>query len=178
MLVVTNFLPFFFYVLRVLLRLIFLSMKISLGCDHAGFSYKEALKAMLLEQGHEMVDCGTHSAEATDYPLYVIPAAEKVALGECECGIVLGGSGNGEAIAANKVCGIRCALVWNEETARLSRAHNNANVLALGERMISLEVAKQIVTIWLKTPFEQGRHQRRLEELARYEEGLPVQQNG
>ncbi|MFZ4116283.1 MAG: ribose-5-phosphate isomerase [Chthoniobacterales bacterium] len=151
-------------------------MKISLGCDHAGFTYKEALKAMLLEQGHEIVDCGTHTSEATDYPRYVIPAAEKVASGECDRGIVLGGSGNGEAIAANKVRGIRCGLAWNEETARLSRAHNNANVLALGERMISLEAAKQIVTSWLNTPFEGGRHERRLEELAQYE--VSVHGNG
>ncbi len=145
-------------------------MKIALGSDHAGFIYKEALKVMLLEQGHEIVDCGTNSVEPTDYPLYIIPAAEKVALGECELGIVLGGSGNGEAIAANKVAGVRCALAWNEETARLSRMHNDANVLSLGERMISLETAKQLVTIWLKTSFEGGRHERRLQELARYEE--------
>lgn len=145
-------------------------MKISLGSDHAGFIYKEALKVMLLEQGHEVVDCGTDSIEATDYPRYIIPAAEKVASGECERGIVLGGSGNGEAIAANKVCGIRCALAWNEETAVLSRLHNDANVLSLGERMMSLETAKQLVILWLKTPFEGGRHDRRIQELARYEQ--------
>lgn len=145
-------------------------MKISLGSDHAGFLYKEALKALLLEQGHEVVDCGTDSVEATDYPRYVIPAAEKVASGECERGIVLGGSGNGEAIAANKVQGVRCALAWNEETAVLSRLHNNANVLSLGERMIPLDVAKQLVMLWLKTPFEGGRHERRIQELASYEE--------
>ena len=145
-------------------------MKIALGSDHAGFIYKEALKVMLLEQGHEIVDCGTGSVEPTDYPRYIIPAAEKVASGECERGIVLGGSGNGEAIAANKVRGVRCALAWNEETARLSRMHNDANVLSLGERMISLETAKQLVTLWLKTSFEGGRHERRLQELARYEE--------
>jgi len=150
--------------------LLFSLMKISLGSDHAGFLYKEALKVMLTEQGHEVMDCGTDSIDSTDYPLYVIPAAEKVASGECERAIVLGGSGNGEAIAANKVKGIRCALAWNEETAILSRLHNNANTLSLGERVISLEAAKELVTLWLKTPFEGGRHERRLQELATYEE--------
>ncbi|KAB2643703.1 MAG: ribose-5-phosphate isomerase [Verrucomicrobia bacterium] len=145
-------------------------MKIALGSDHAGFLYKEALKKMLLAQGHEIIDCGTDSLEVTNYPKYIIAAAQKVASGECERAIVLGGSGNGEAIAANKVPGIRCALAWNEETARLSRAHNNANVLSLGERMLSLETAQELVALWLKTPFEFGRHERRLEELARYEQ--------
>jgi len=145
-------------------------MKIALGSDHAGFLYKEALKKMLLAQGHEIIDCGTDSLEVTNYPKYIIAAAQKVASGECERAIVLGGSGNGEAIAANKVHGIRCALAWNEETARLSRAHNNANVLSLGERMLSLETAQELVALWLKTPFEFGRHERRLEELARYEQ--------
>ncbi len=145
-------------------------MKIALGSDHAGFLYKEALKEMLLGQGHEIIDCGTDSLEATNYPKYIIAAAEKVASGECERAIVLGGSGNGEAIAANKVYGIRCALAWNEETARLSRAHNNANVLALGERMISRETAQRLVMLWLQTSFESGRHERRLEELASYEQ--------
>jgi ribose 5-phosphate isomerase B len=145
-------------------------MKIALGSDHAGFLYKEALKKMLFAQGHEIIDCGTDSLEVTNYPKYIIAAAQKVASGECERAIVLGGSGNGEAIAANKVPGIRCALAWNEETARLSRAHNNANVLSLGERMLSLETAQELVALWLKTPFEFGRHERRLEELARYEQ--------
>ncbi len=145
-------------------------MKISLGSDHAGFLYKEALKAMLTQQGHEVIDCGAYNADPSDYPEYVIPAAEKVASGECERGIVLGGSGNGEAIAANKVKGIRCALAWSEETALLSRKHNNANVLSLGARFISLETAQQAVLLWLATPFEHGRHERRIQELAKYEE--------
>ncbi len=145
-------------------------MKISLGSDHAGFLYKEALKAILTEQGYEVIDCGAYNADPSDYPQYVIPAAEKVASGECERAIVLGGSGNGEAIAANKVKGIRCALAWNEETAVLSRKHNDANVLSLGARIISLETAQQAVMLWLTTPFEQGRHSRRIQELAKYEE--------
>src|ERR1022692_5218310 len=110
-------------------------MKISLGTDHAGFRYKEKVKALLTELGHEVKDFGTFNEEPVDYPLFIRPAAEAVARGECERGIVLGGSGNGEAIVANKVRGIRCALCWNLESARLSRGHNDANVLSLGQRM-------------------------------------------
>jgi len=149
-------------------------MKISIGSDHAGFQYKQALAEMLRSQGHEVIDCGTHSADSTDYPLWCIPAAEKVAKGEAEKGIVIGGSGNGEAIAANKVKGIRCAIAWSDDTARLGSEHNNANVLSIGERMVSLETAKRLVDIWLSTPFEGGRHVARIEELARYEAGLPM----
>lgn len=146
-------------------------MKISIGSDHAGFSYKEKIIAHLKDAGHEVVDCGTHSSESTDYPLFIIPAAEAVARGETERGIVLGGSGNGEAMAANKVKGVRCALCWNDETAELSRRHNDSNVLSLGERMISIEIALQILDIWLKSPFEGGRHSRRIRELDAYEAG-------
>jgi len=149
-------------------------MKISLGSDHAGFEYKQALAGMLRAQGHEVIDCGTYTADSTDYPLWCIPAALKVAGGEADKGIVVGGSGNGEAIAANKVKGIRCAIAWSDETARLASMHNNANVLAIGERMIPLETAKRLVDIWLSTPFEGGRHVNRIEELARYEAGLPM----
>lgn len=150
-------------------------MKISLGSDHAGFEYKQAIAAMLRAQGHEVIDCGTHSADSTDYPLWCIPAAEKVASGEADKGIVFGGSGNGEAIAANKVKGVRCAIAWSDDTARLGSEHNNANVLSIGERMVSLETAKRLVDIWLSTPFEGGRHLKRIEELAKYEAGLPMQ---
>ena len=149
-------------------------MKISLGSDHAGFEYKQAIAEMLRTQGHEVIDCGTHSADSTDYPLWCIPAAEKVANGEADKGIVFGGSGNGEAIAANKVKGIRCAIAWSDDTARLGSEHNNANVLSIGERMVSLETAKRLVDIWLSTPFEGGRHLKRIEELAKYEAGLPM----
>jgi ribose 5-phosphate isomerase B len=149
-------------------------MKIAIGSDHAGFKYKETIIAHLKKGGHEVVDFGTHSAESTDYPLWIIPTAEAVVRGEAERGIVLGGSGNGEAIAANKVKGVRCALCWNDETAALSRRHNNANVLSLGERMISIEMALRIVDVWLKSPFEGGRHAGRLEQLARYEAGQPM----
>ena len=137
-------------------------MKISLGTDHAGFRYKEKVKQLLSELGHEVKDLGTFSEEPVDYPLFIRPAAEAVAQGECERGIVFGGSGNGEAMTANKVHGVRCALCWNEETARLSRQHNDANVLSIGERMIPEETVLQIVRIWLDTPFAGGRHERRV----------------
>ncbi len=140
-------------------------MKIALGSDHAGYRYKEKIKELLPSLGHEVVDFGTDSEEPVDYPKFIRPAAEAVARGECDRGIVLGGSGNGEAIAANKVRGIRCALCWNEDTARLSRQHNDANVLSLGERMISEEMALQIVRIWLSTDFEGGRHAQRIAQL-------------
>ncbi len=137
-------------------------MNIALGTDHAGFEYKEAIKAMLIDKGHTIKDFGTNSNESVDFPLFIRPAAESVAGGECERGIVLGGSGNGEAMCANKVKGIRCALCWNVETANLSRAHNDANMLSLGQRMISEETALEIVNEWLDVPFDGGRHARRV----------------
>ena len=140
-------------------------MKVSLGTDHAGFHYKEKVKALLGELGHEVKDFGTFSEETVDYPLFIRPAAEAVARGECDRGIVFGGSGNGEAMAANKVKGVRCALCWNEELARLSRQHNDSNVLSLGQRVIPEDVALKIVRVWLETPFEGGRHQKRVEQL-------------
>lgn len=150
-------------------------MKIAIGSDHAGYEYKQRIIDHLKEKGHEVKDFGTHSAESTDYPLWIIPTAEAVARGDYERGIVLGGSGNGEAIAANKVKGVRCALCWNDETAELSRQHNNANVLSIGERMISIETALRIVDIWASTSFEDGRHERRIGQLALYEAGQPMQ---
>ncbi len=138
-------------------------MKVGIGSDHAGFDYKEQIRAFLGNLGHEVKDFGTHSKEAVDYPLFIRPVAEAVARGECERGIVLGGSGNGEAIVANRVAGIRCALCWNVESARLGRQHNNANMISLGQRMMSVETALQIVGTWLDTPFEGGRHQRRID---------------
>ncbi|MDP9004981.1 MAG: ribose 5-phosphate isomerase B [Verrucomicrobiota bacterium] len=140
-------------------------MKISLGSDHAGFRYKEKVKELLEQLGHEVKDFGTFSEEPVDYPRFIRPAAEAVANGECERGIVFGGSGNGEAMSANKVRGIRCALCWNEETARLSRQHNDANVLSMGERVITEEMALAIVRVWLTTAFEGGRHAQRIAQL-------------
>ena len=140
-------------------------MKIALASDHAGFAYKEAIKRWLGEHGHEVKDFGTFSNERVDYPDFIRPAAEAVARGECERGIVLGGSGNGEAMVANKVPGIRCALCWNEESARLSREHNDANVLSLGQRLIPEPLALRIVEIWLQTAFEGGRHIARIRKM-------------
>ncbi len=141
-------------------------MKIALGSDHAGFAYKEKIKAMLLGMGHDVKDFGTFTSDMVDYPLYIRPAAEAVANGACERGIVLGGSGNGEAIVANKVKGVRCALCWNEVTATAAREHNDANVLSIGERMITEETALAVVRIFLATPFDPaaggGRHARRI----------------
>jgi ribose 5-phosphate isomerase B len=140
-------------------------MKISLGTDHAGFRYKEKVKELLGILGHEVKDFGTFNEEPVDYPIFIPPAAEAVVRGECDRAIVFGGSGNGEAMAANKVRGVRCALCWNEESARLSRQHNDANVLSIGQRMIPEELALKIVRIWLETSFEGGRHERRVAEL-------------
>jgi|ERR1043166_6079522 ribose 5-phosphate isomerase B len=140
-------------------------MRIAIASDHAGFRYKEEIKGLLRELGHEVHDFGTDSVEPVDYPTFIRPAAEAVARGESDRGIVLGGSGNGEAMVANKVPRIRCALCWNLESARLSREHNDANVLSLGERMMSLDTALDIVRLWLTTPFEGGRHARRIQAI-------------
>jgi ribose 5-phosphate isomerase B len=137
-------------------------VKIAIGSDHAGYEYKEKIKILLAGLGHEVQDFGTSSAQPVDYPLFIRPTAEAVARGECERGIVLGGSGNGEAIVANKVHGIRCALCWNLESARLAREHNDSNVLSLGQRMLPEELALEIVKVWLVTPFAGGRHARRI----------------
>ena len=138
---------------------------IALGTDHAGYSYKEAINTFLLEKGYQTKDFGTFSEESVDYPEFIRPAAEAVAEGLCDLGIVLGGSGNGEAMAANKVKGIRCALCWSVETAKLAKQHNNANVLSLGQRQISKELALEIVDAWLNATFEGGRHSRRIQML-------------
>ncbi len=138
-------------------------MNIAIGSDHAGFEYKTLIVQMLRAAGHSVRDFGTNSDAPVDYPLFIRPVAEAVARGEYERGIVLGGSGNGEAIVANRVRGIRCALCWNLESARLARQHNDANLLSLGQRMISSELALEIVRVWLETPFEGGRHQRRID---------------
>jgi ribose 5-phosphate isomerase B len=142
-------------------------MKIGIGSDHAGFQYKEKIKEFLQKLGHQARDFGTFSETPVDYPVFIRPVAEAVARGEVERGIVLGGSGNGEAIVANRVKGVRCAVCWNVESARLARLHNDANVISLGERMVDLVTALQIVKTWLNTPFEGGRHQRRIEEIDR-----------
>ena len=138
-------------------------MKIAIGSDHAGFRYKEILKSALAARGHEVRDFGTSSSIPVDYPLYIRPVALGVARGEFERGLVLGGSGNGEAIVANRIRGIRCTLGWNVESVRLGRAHNDSNVLSLGERFVAEGDLMAMLDTWLSTPFEGGRHQRRIE---------------
>ena len=140
-------------------------MRIAIASDHAGFRYKTMLMKLLKERGHEIVDFGTESEEPVDYPDFIRPAAEAVAQGQCERGIVLGGSGNGEAIAANRVRGVRCALCWNEQSASLARAHNDANMISLGQRLLSEGEVRAIVDVWLSTPFEGGRHRERIAKL-------------
>jgi ribose 5-phosphate isomerase B len=140
-------------------------MKIALGCDHAGFEYKEEIKKWLQGAGYEVSDFGTYSLEPVDYPLFIRPAAEAVASGRCERAIILGGSGNGEAIVANRLRGIRCAVCWNVESARLARQHNDSNVLSLGQRMMPLATALNIVKVWLTTEFAGGRHAERVREI-------------
>jgi ribose 5-phosphate isomerase B len=143
-------------------------MKIAIASDHAGFRYKSLLVAHLTQLGHDVVDFGTSSSDAVDYPDFVHLAAAAVANEQCERGIVLGGSGNGEAMCANRHPGVRCALCWNEETARLGRLHNDANMISLGERTIPEALALRIVAIWLTTEFEAGRHVRRIEKLDKF----------
>ena len=140
-------------------------MKIALGSDHAGFLYKEKVKLLLISLGHEVKDFGTDSEKPVPYPEYIRPAAQAVANGECEKGIVFGGSGNGEAIVANKVKGVRCGYVWNSQTAELCRKHNDANVMSIGGRMISEYIALECVKIFLNTAFEGGRHVERIREI-------------
>ena len=144
-------------------------MRIALASDHAGFAYKRRIASHLATAGHEVVDFGTDSEESVDYPRFIGPAADAVAAGECERGIVLGGSGNGEAMAANRRRGVRCALCWSVESARLAREHNDANMISFGQRMVSLELVLEMVDVWLETPFEGGRHVARIEQLDRVE---------
>jgi len=140
-------------------------LTIALGTDHAGYRYKEAIKEHLHNLGHQTKDFGTFNEESVDYPEFITPAAEAVGNSLVDYGIVLGGSGNGEAMAANKVKGVRCALCWSVETAKLAKEHNNANVIAIGERQISKDLAIKIIDTWLSASFEGGRHQRRIQML-------------
>jgi ribose 5-phosphate isomerase B len=146
-------------------------MRIAMGCDHAGFALKEELKAFLEEEGHEVLDCGTDSEETVDYPDFCAAAGRAVVEGRAERAIVLGGSGQGEQLAANKVRGVRAALCNDLHLADLSRRHNDANVLAMGGRIVAPHLAKEIVRLWLVTPFEGGRHIRRLEQVHEIERG-------
>ncbi len=146
-------------------------MRVYLGSDHAGFELKNHLVGWLAQQGHQVVDCGPASYDPEDdYPPYVLRAAEAVAREAGSMGIVIGGSGNGEAMAANKVKGVRAALAWSEETASLAREHNDANVISIGARMHGIEQATRFVQVFLTTAFSGGeRHSRRIGMLTRYE---------
>ena len=139
--------------------------KIALGSDHAGYKLKEKIKGYLKSRAYIVVDYGTNSDESVDYPDVIRPAAESVSKGENDLGIVFGGSGNGEAMVANKVKRIRCGVCWNEKSARLAKEHNNANMISLGERMLSEEEAVKIVDTWLNAEFKGGRHLRRIEKI-------------
>ena len=140
-------------------------MRIAIGSDHAGFAYKEKIKEYLRGLGHAVTDFGTHSEDSVDYPVFIRPVALAVARGEVDRGVVLGGSGNGEAMAANRIKGVRCAVCWNPASVRLARQHNDANVISLGQRMMSEGEALELVRIWLDTEFEGGRHVRRIQML-------------
>lgn len=148
---------------------------IAIACDHGAVELKEEIKRLLDQMGLPYKDFGTNSSESVDYPVYGERAARAVADGTCERGIVLCGTGIGMSLAANKVRGIRCALCGDCYSAKMSRAHNNANMLAMGARVIGPELAKMIVTVWLTTPFEGGRHQRRVDMLTKLDEGGTVQ---
>jgi ribose 5-phosphate isomerase B len=145
-------------------------MKIAIASDHAGFAEKERLAAFLRGLGHEVEDFGTRSAASCDYPDFVVPAARAVASGACALGFVLGGSGNGEQIAANKVRGIRAALVHDAFTAEMARRHNDANVASFGARVTGIEAILDCARIFLETPFDGGRHERRVAKIAAVEE--------
>jgi ribose 5-phosphate isomerase B len=146
-------------------------MRVYLGADHAGYELKVHLASQLAAQGYEVVDVGAHTFDPDDdYPVYCFHTGARVVADQGSLGVVIGGSGNGEQIAANKVPGVRAALAWNTETARLGREHNDANVVAVGGRMHTLDEATEIVNVFLVTPFSQGdRHRRRIEEIAEYE---------
>lgn len=140
-------------------------MKIALASDHAGFDYKQRVKRHLIAAGHEVRDFGSETDESCDYPDFVRPAALAVAAGECERGIVLGGSGNGEAIVSNRVPGIRATVCWDLPSAEFARSHNDSNILSLGQRMIEPEMLLKVVDMWLTTEFEGGRHGRRVNKI-------------
>lgn len=138
---------------------------IALASDHAGFELKEILKKHLIENNYDIMDYGTSSTASVDYPIYAKKAAKAVADGQCERGIVCCGTGIGVSITANKVKGIRCALIHDEYTAEMCKKHNNANMIAIGARVVDPELAVKLVDIWLNTQFEEGRHQRRIDEI-------------
>jgi ribose 5-phosphate isomerase B len=148
-------------------------VRIAIGSDHAGYPLKQHLIGVLKQWEHDVDDLGTHSEDPVDYPIYCAAVGRAVAYGDAETGIVLGGSGQGEQIAANKVAGVRAALCNDLYTARLSRQHNDANVLSMGGRIVAFGLADEIVTLWLHTTFEGGRHQTRVDQITAAELSRP-----
>jgi ribose 5-phosphate isomerase B len=140
-------------------------MKIAIGSDHAGFDYKERIRNYLTRKGYQVRDFGTFDHTQDDYPDWIRPVAQAVAAGDYTRGIVLGGSGNGEAMVANKIKGIRCAVCWNKKSAQLAKEHNNANMISLGQRMMSLKTAFRIINTWLSAQFQGGRHLKRINKI-------------
>lgn len=140
-------------------------MRIVVASDHAGVDYKALVSELLRAAGHHVEDFGTFSTVPGDYPTVIRPAALAVARGDFNRGVVLGGSGNGEAIVANRIVGVRCAVCWNAASARFARAHNDANMLALGERLVTVRDVRAILDVWLTTSFDGGRHARRIREI-------------
>jgi ribose 5-phosphate isomerase B len=145
-------------------------VRVAIGSDHAGYALKAHLSETLISLGHEVDDLGTHSEAPVDYPPICAAVARSVVKGEADRGIVLGGSGQGEQMTANKIRGARAALCNDLYTARMSREHNDANVLSIGARIVAPQLADEILTLWLTTPFEGGRHERRIAEIAEIEE--------
>ncbi|MEI6666274.1 MAG: RpiB/LacA/LacB family sugar-phosphate isomerase [Chloroflexota bacterium] len=140
-------------------------MRIALGSDHAGYRYKQLVAERLRALGHDVVDFGTNSDESVDYPLFIRPACEAVANGDCERAIIFGGSGNGEAMVANRITGVRAAVVWSTESARFARLHNDANVMSIGQRLVDEALLPELLDIFLDTEFEAGRHVRRIQQI-------------
>ncbi len=140
-------------------------MRIAIASDHAGYAYKCLIREHLEDLGHEVIDHGCHSAAACDYPDFIRPAAAALAAGEVDRAVVLGGSGNGEAIVSNRLAGVRCAVCHDEATTHWARAHNDANCIAIGQRVVGRKLCLQLIDIWLETPFDGGRHRQRLDKI-------------
>ena len=151
-------------------------MRIAVGSDHAGFPLKAALAGWLKDMGHEVLDLGTHSTDSVDYPLIGFDVASRVAQGQAERGVLVCGSGIGVSIAANRVAGSRAALVQEPLSARLAREHNDANVVCMGSRLIGEEMAREILKVFIDTPFEGGRHQRRIDQLDQHALATPIEE--
>ncbi len=141
-------------------------MKVALGCDHAGFDYKETVIRLIKKLGHEVIDKGTYSLDSVDYPDFVHPVAQLIDSGAADRGILICGSGNGVAMTANKHEKVRAALCWKNEIASLARRHNNANIICIPARFVSAKLARSMIKLFMETPFEGGRHERRVSKIS------------